>query len=71
MTDVATIVTRAERFSKESGLAISTISTRMFNDGKRLTTLRAGKSRLWPETAERALTALIEMETEFRQKVRA
>ena len=43
----------------------------MFNDGKRLTTLRAGKSRLWPETAERALTALIEMETEFRQKVRA
>lgn len=66
MSDVKALVKRAEAFSKESGLALSTVSTKMFNDGKRLDELKTGKSRIWPETVEKALTALIEAETEYR-----
>lgn len=66
MSDEKTLVKRAEAFSKESGLALSTISTKIFKDGKRLDELKSGKSRCWPETLEKALTKLIEAEAEFR-----
>jgi hypothetical protein len=66
MTDEKALVKRAEAFSKESGLALSTISTKIFDDGKRLGELKEG-SRCWPETLERASKALDKVEADFRK----
>ena len=64
MSDVEKLVKRAETFAKRSKLSMATVSTYMFNDGKRLDELKSGKSRIWPETLERATAALAELEAE-------
>lgn len=69
-TDIASVLKRADRLAEKSGLALSTISTQIFKDGKRIAALKAGK-RAWPETVEVASKRLAELETSHGIRVRA
>jgi len=70
MSDKDAIIRRVERLHEKSGLAVSTISTRIFKDGKRVAALKSGR-RVWPETLAEASAALAELEAAHGIKVRA
>lgn len=63
------ILERADRLSKKSGLALSTISTEIFKDGKRIAALKKGR-RAWPETIATASELLSNMEARHGIKPR-
>lgn len=67
-SEIKALVKRAEAYSKSSGLAFSTVSRLIFNDGKRLGELKAGKSKkIWAETLDAANAKLAAMESEITQ----
>lgn len=61
MSDVATLLTRAQAFVQHSGLKESTVSRKLLGNGKRIAELRAGKS-LRVDTLERANLLLERLE---------
>lgn len=63
------ILERADRLAKKSGLALSTISTEIFKDGKRIAALKKGR-RAWPETLAAASELLSDMEAAYGIKTR-
>ena len=65
MTQVRALISRVDRFVKRSGLAPSTVSRKVFLDGKRLDELKAGKSRMFSETVAEASKRLDELEAEL------
>lgn len=67
-SEIKALVKRAEAYSKASNLALSTVSRLIFNDGKRLGELKAGKSKkIWAETLDAANAKLATMEGELTQ----
>lgn len=70
MTDKDAILRRVDRLHEKSGLAVSTISTRIFKDGKRVAALKSGR-RVWPETLAEAAKELASLEANYGIKVRA
>lgn len=67
MTDLTTFLNRAEALAKARDISIKTLSLRIFNDGKKIDTLKAG-GRIWPDTLAAAAKELSKLE---RSKERA
>ncbi|MHA7871568.1 MAG: hypothetical protein ACX939_04380, partial [Hyphococcus sp.] len=60
MTEIETLLSRAETVAAQSGLSLSTVSRKLFNDGKAIARLRDGGQCTLKtlETARARLTAL-------------
>jgi hypothetical protein len=65
MTDLHTFLRRAEALALSEGISLKTLSLRVFNDGKKLDTLKDG-GRIWPETLEVASKKLAKLERKVR-----
>lgn len=62
MADIETLLTRAEALAAKSGLSLSTVSRKLFNDGKTITRLRDG-GQVTLKTMEMAQARLAELES--------
>jgi len=67
MTTTADLVARAERYAQRAGLTLSTVSGKILNDGSRLKDLKAGGSRMFPETLAAAMARLKVLEAELKR----
>lgn len=61
MAEIETLLTRAEALAAKSGLSLSTVSRKLFNDGKTITRLRDG-GQVTLKTMEAAQARLAELE---------
>ncbi|VAV94784.1 Sulfate adenylyltransferase subunit 2 [hydrothermal vent metagenome] len=61
MDDLATLLTRAEQLANATGRSVSTISRKIFNDGKGIARLQAG-GQCTLKTLERAYARLVNLE---------
>lgn len=61
MTDLTTFLNRADALAKARDISIKTLSLRIFNDGKKIDTLKAG-GRIWPDTLDAANKKLTKLE---------
>lgn len=59
------LIQRAERYAKQAELKLSTVSRKILLDGSRLKDLKAGKSRMFPETIAAAVKRLDKLEREL------
>lgn len=67
MKEVHELLARVDAYKKRAGCKDSTASLRIFNDGKRLKSLRKTK-RMWPETVVAALKRIDELEAVLDQE---
>ena len=61
MSDLTHFLNRAEALAKARRISLKTLSLRIFNDGKKIDTLKAG-GRIWPETLAAATKELARLE---------
>jgi|GEM_PF-5161493 len=61
--NIPTLISRAENYADETGLTISTVSKKLFNDGKTLGRLKDGR-QCTVRTLERAFERLAELESD-------
>lgn len=64
---VEDLLNRIDKYRELAGCKDSTASLRIFNDGKRLATLRQ-KPRMWPETIAKAAIKLDELEASLNRE---
>ena len=62
MSEIDSLITRAKAASDKSGLSISTVSRKLFNDGKAIARLEAG-GQCTLKTLETARARLAELES--------
>ncbi len=65
MTDLSTLISRAEQYAAASGLSLSTVSRKLLNDGKGIARLKAG-GQCTLRTLENAFVTLSELEDALR-----
>lgn len=64
---IAPLVARAERYAEASGLALSTVSLKIFDDGKRVDALKGGVT-CTIKRLRKASAKLDDLEREYRAK---
>jgi len=62
--ETAALIRRAKRYARAAGIAESSASLRIFNNGMRLKAIQSG-SRMWPGTVEAANAKLDQLEKEL------
>lgn len=62
ITTLPELLDQIDAYKRRAKCKDSTVSLRIFNDGKRLKALRKKNARMWPETIAKAAQKLADLE---------